>query len=216
MATTEKTDTRDESTAIPPPPIQTPSEGQAGRQDRHGPQKSNLSIRSEHRPSALSRSVGAFGPFSLMRRLFDDLERLTGFGAPGMHREGRGFEGSMFVPTVEVMHRDHKLIVNVDLPGMSADDIQVTVHDGALVIEGERHSEHEHQEGDVWRCERSYGRFQRVIALPEGTDTTSTEARFENGVLSILLRAPEQQEGRRIEIKTGGVSASRPVSTTSH
>lgn len=200
MATTGKTDNdkRDEMNAGRASQAPQSYEGHQGREGR---QKSNVQIGSESRPGALARSLGTLGPFSLIRRLFDDLEQLTGLG-PGMQREARGSGGSMFVPAVEVMYRDHKLVVNVDLPGMSADDVRVTVHDGALVVEGERHNEHERQETDVWRCERSYGRFQRVIALPEGSDIASTEARFENGVLAISLRAPAQQEGRRIEVKS--------------
>jgi len=211
MATTGKTEMKEEDTAARPPTTQAMQSSQEGQQG------SNLPIKRERRSGALARSAGTFGPFSMMRRLFDDMERLMGFGSFGSPFEARGLEGSMFVPNVEVMRRDDKLVVNVDLPGMSADDIQVTVQDGALVIEGERHNEHEDREGDVWRCERSYGRFQRVIALPEGADTASAEARFENGVLAISLRAPEQQGGRRIEVKTSDTSSDRSRSaTTTH
>jgi HSP20 family protein len=142
------------------------------------------------------------GPFSLMRRLFEDLGRFTGT-VPGPQVDERGLESSLFIPMVEVMQRDNKLIVNVDLPGMSADDVRVTIDEGALVVEGERRSEHETQEGDVWRCERSYGRFQRVIPLPEGADPETAEARFENGVLQISMRAPEpSKRGRQVDIQT--------------
>lgn len=217
MATTGKTDAddndkSDEMNAGRASPAPSSYEGHQGWPGRQGRQGSNVPVGSDPRPGSLARSRGTLGPFSLIRRLFDDLEQLTGFGGPGAQRESRGFGGLMFVPAVEVMYRDHKLVVNVDLPGMSADDIRVTVHDGALVVEGERHNEHERHESDVWRCERSYGRFQRVIALPEGTDITSTEARFENGVLAISLRAPAQQDGRRIEIKSGG--SAKPRSTS--
>jgi HSP20 family protein len=139
-----------------------------------------------------------------MRRLFDDLERLTGVDVPNEQRgERAALDSTIFMPTVEVMRRNDRLVVSVDLPGMRIDDIQVTVDDRALVIEGERRSEHEQEDGDVWRCERSYGEFRRVIPLPEGADPTTTEARFENGVLEISLRAPEPaRQTRKIDIKT--------------
>jgi len=181
---------------------------------------SNVPIMREDRPGALVPALGTFGPFSLIRRLFDDLERLTGLGAPDTQRGAdRGRGGFPFVPTVEVMRRDDKLVVNVDLPGLSADDIRVTVDEGALIIEGERRSEHEEQDGDVWRCERSYGHFQRMIPLPEGADAANAEARFDNGVLEISLRAPVQQTQRRkIDIKTNpsGAPSDKPKQTTSH
>jgi HSP20 family protein len=123
----------------------------------------------------------------------------------------------MFVPTIDVMRRHDQLVVSVDLPGMSVDDIQVTVDDGALIVEGERRNEHEQRDGDVWRCERSYGRFQRVIPLPEGADPTTTEARFENGVLEISLRAPEStKQGRRVDVKTSGNPSDTSRQSSSH
>ena len=172
----------------------------------------------QNRSSALARPLRSFGPFALMRHLFEDLGRLTGFGMADARRdEGSRLDGLMFVPLVEVMHRDGKLIVNVDLPGTAVDDISVTVDDGALIIEGERRGEREQQDGDVWRGERVYGRFQRVIALPEGADPSTTEARFENGVLEISLRAPEPaKKGRRIDIKTSGKSSEPSTQAGSH
>jgi len=180
----------------------------------------NVPIKREQRSGALAPAAGTFGPFSLMRRLFDDLERLTGFGAPDTRRgEDRGRGGFPFVPTVEVRRRDDKLVVNVDLPGLSPEDIRITADEGALTIEGERRSEHEEQDGDVWRCERSYGHFQRMIPLPEGADANTAEARFNNGVLEISVPVPEQKAPRRqINIQTGSSKASSDKSkqTTSH
>jgi HSP20 family protein len=199
--------------------------GERGRQTGSSPQGaqhtggqgSRALTRNDNRPGMLARS-GSFGPFSLMRRLFDDLDQLTGVNATDMRAlERRGLDGLMFVPTVDVMRRDDKLVVSVDLPGMPVDDIQVTVDDGALIIEGERRSEHEQQDAGVWRCERSYGRFQRVIPLPEDADPTTTEARFENGVLEISLRAPEPaKQGRKIDVKTSGKSSDTSKQAGSH
>jgi HSP20 family protein len=186
-------------------------------QSSSAPQSPGSLTRSRNRPGALARSLGTFGPFSLMRRLFDDLERLTGIELPDERGERRGLDSMMFVPMVEVRQRDDKLVVSVDLPGMSSDDIEITVEDGALIIEGERRSEHEHRDGDVWRCERSYGRFQRAIPLPEGVDTETAEARFENGVLQISLQAPERvRHGRKIDIKSSGASSGQAKPGTSH
>ena len=125
-------------------------------------------------------------PFSVLRRLFDD-----------------SFGRASFVPSVEVMQHDDRLIVKADLPGMEPNDVRITADHGDLVIEGERRSEHEDNEGDVWRCERSYGRFERRIALPPGAEIESAEARFDNGVLEISMRAPSREQRRTIDIKTG-------------
>ena len=166
-------------------------------------------VRNQKGSSALARPLGNFGPFALMRELFEALGRLTGLGTPGRQiDEANGLDALMFTPLVEVMHRDDKLIVNVDLPGTAVDDIRVIVDDGALIIEGERRGEREQQDGGVWRSERLYGRFHRVIALPEGVEPSTAEARFEDGVLEISLGAPEPaRKGGRIEIKTNPKSS---------
>jgi HSP20 family protein len=142
-----------------------------------------------------------FGPFALMRRLFEDLEQLAGVrdptGQPGPMQ-------AMFVPQIDVQQRDDRIVVHVDLPGIAPSDLQLRVEDDALVIEGERRSERELDEGGVVRTERVYGRFQRVIPLPDGADAESAEARFANGVLEVTIKTPQRQKGRRIEIRSAG------------
>jgi len=213
MATT-KSETNDDKTGERGP--QTSSSQQSAQSA--GGQGSRALTRNQDRSGAFARSAGNFGPFSLMRRLFDDLDRLIGVNPSDVRApERRGVDSLIFVPTVDVTRRDDKLVVSVDLPGLSVDDIQVTVDDGGLIIEGERHSEHEQQDGDVWHCERSYGRFQRVIPLPEGADPTTTEARFENGVLEISLRAPKPvNQSRKIDVKTTDRSTDASKQAGSH
>lgn len=196
MATTE----RPETSQTPETPTQQPP-ARAPQQDQQ-PQRA---ARSRYNPLALQASR-AFGPFSLMRRLFEDLGRLSGLGLPP-EREQEPEQApraavALFVPEVEIAHRGDRLVAQIDLPGLGADDVRVTIDDGLLIVEGERRSEYERNEGDVWTCERSYGRFQRVIPLPENADIESAEARFENGVLEISIRAPEQKtQGKTIPIQ---------------
>jgi HSP20 family protein len=141
-----------------------------------------------------------FGPFSLMRRLFDDMEQLWG----GAGREPLEQALAPFMPAVDVDRRGDRIIVRVDLPGMAADDVTVTIMDNALIVEGERRVEA--RERGVY--ERAYGSFRRVIPLPENTEAESAEARFENGVLEISVRAPERRErGRNVQINKPGDQA---------
>lgn len=142
-----------------------------------------------------------FGPFSLMRRLFDDLAQLAGIGEAGgeLERIPR-----VFVPSIEVQQRDDAMLVRVDLPGLAPNDVQLRVEDNALIIEGERKDERELEQGGVMRTERVYGRFQRVIPLPDGADADSAEARFANGVLEVTIKTPPRPKGRRIEIQSDG------------
>ena len=149
---------------------------------------------------AIARPTQMTGPFAFVRQLFEDLEQMWS----GVRWPGRGrAEGAAFIPQIEVSERDDKLVVKADLPGVAIEDVEVTLRDDALIIEGERHSESEHQQGNVWRSERVYGGFRRVIPLPEGVDPNSVEAQFNNGVLEVSLATPHKEStGKKIEIQS--------------
>jgi HSP20 family protein len=148
-------------------------------------------------------------PFALMRRFTEEMDRMFedfGMGgnlpvsqsAAGGLRQGAGF----FAPQVEVFEREGQLIVRADLPGMTKDDVRVEVTDNGILLEGERRYEHQENQGGVYRTERSYGSFRRLVPLPENANPEDAKATFKNGVLEITMRAPQQQaRGRQIEIQ---------------
>ena len=144
------------------------------------------------------------GPFGLMRRLFDDLAQLAGVGEPVTELERLP---GMFVPQIDVQQRDDRIVVRIDLPGTAPADVQLRIEDDVLIIEGERRTERELEEGGIVRTERLYGRFQRKIPLPDGADPESAEARFANGVLEVNIKTPQRRKGRPIEIQSGGEQA---------
>jgi HSP20 family protein len=144
------------------------------------------------------------GPFGLMRRLFDDLAQLAGVSEPVTEPERLP---GMFAPQIDVQQRDGRVVVRVDLPGTAPADVQVRIEGDALVVDGERRAERELEEGGIVRTERLYGRFERVIPLPEGADAESAEARFANGVLEVTIKTPQRQKGRQIEIQSGSERA---------
>jgi HSP20 family protein len=144
-------------------------------------------------------------PFALMRRFMEDMEQQwpqlgMGRGGQGMATAGSEF----FSPPVEIFEREGHLIVRVDLPGLTKDDVHVEVTDEALTIEGERRSEHEERQGGFFRSEHRYGTFRRQIPLPEGVNAAQVTASFKDGVLEVSMPAPQRQaRGRRIEIQSG-------------
>jgi HSP20 family protein len=107
-----------------------------------------------------------------------------------------------WVPDIDVVQRNHDLVVRADLPGLRKDEVKVDVTNNAVIIQGERRHETEEERGGLYRSERGYGRFSRVIALPEGTITDHARASFKDGVLEITMMAPpdEVTRGRRLEI----------------
>jgi HSP20 family protein len=124
-------------------------------------------------------------PFSFMRRMMDDMDRLFGEFAMG------GMEMANYWPEVEMLERGGNLLVRADLPGLTKDDVRVHITGDALVIEGERKKESEGEERGIYHSERSYGSFERRIPLPPGIDANTCDATFDNGVLEVKLKLPQ-------------------------
>jgi HSP20 family protein len=137
-----------------------------------------------------------------MNRLFDDV--LGGFGGlPPLASRGFGW------PHVELVEADGALRLSAELPGLDENDVELLIADGVLTLKGEKRAE----TADAARgySERSYGRFERSIALPVPVEEDKVEATFRNGVLTVTLpRAAEAPERRRrIAINGDGAPAAR-------
>lgn len=132
-----------------------------------------------------------------MNRLFD--EALRGFGLAG---EPAGL-GALAFPSVELSDHGAELRVTAELPGLEEKDIEVELVDGVLTLKGEKRTEIEDKERRY--TERSYGRFERRLALGAEIDEDKVKAQFRNGVLTITLpkAADAVQKSRKIAI-TGG------------
>lgn len=156
------------------------------------------------REPATAFPVPIASPFDVMRRFSEDMDRLFGRFAPWAVMPPFGEETTVgWAPQLDVFERDQELVVRADVPGLGPDDIKVEVTDEAVVIEGERKEEREEKGGSVYRSERSYGRFYRRVPLPEGAKADEAKATFKNGVLEVVMPAPERRipQGRRIEVK---------------
>lgn len=131
-------------------------------------------------------------PFSMLNDLEVMMDRTFGRRWP-LFRALPGIVGTEagWTPQIDMYERDNQLVIKAELPGISKDDIDVSLDQGDLVIKGERKSEHENQEGSVYRMERSYGSFYRRIPMPEGVKEDDISASFNDGVLEI--KAPSTQ-----------------------
>ncbi len=165
-------------------------------------EKKGIQTRPEERSLGRPTSTAGarFTPFSMMRRMMEDMDRLFGGEEAGPLEAWN--------PAVEVFQKAGKLVVRADLPGMAREDIRVHVDDGGLVVEGERKSEREEDREGYYHSERSYGSFRRRIPLPRGIDAQSCDARFDNGVLEVSLDLPKETK-KQVEVRAGG--AQKPV-----
>ena len=117
--------------------------------------------------------------------------------------EGNGQSTQSWVPTADVWETDDEVVYAFDLPGLLESDISVELEDGALTIAAERKREHEVEDGKYFRFERRFGTFSRTIGLPQGVGEDAVSAKYENGVLEVHVRKPEQPKPRKIEIGVG-------------
>src|SRR5262245_31462543 len=174
-----------------------------GRMARHG----------SFAPSMFALSPSAiFGisPFELMRRFTDELDHA--FEGLGLMRgaDVGAREIEMWTPSVEVFERDNNLVVRAELPGLDNEDVKVELTDDGLVIKGERRREHEERREGGYRSEIVYGRFYRLIPLPEGANIDQAQARMNNGVLEIMIPMAEtRRQPRSIPVESGAGQATQ-------
>lgn len=135
-------------------------------------------------------------------RLFDDFMG-RGFGLTRFGDFTDRF--SAFNPQVDVTENDKEIKVAAELPGLDEKDIEVSLSGDMLTISGEKKAEKEDKRENYYRMERSYGSFQRSVALPVEVDTEKVEATFKNGVLQVTLPKlhPGQETRKKISVKTG-------------
>ena len=105
---------------------------------------------------------------------------------------------------IDVVEEDDRLVVRASLPGMSADEIDVTIEDGVLTIKGSTADEKtEEGNGTYLVRERRTGSFHRRLRLPDTVDGEGAESRYENGTLSVAFPKVEAKKARRLEIQVG-------------
>ena len=104
-------------------------------------------------------------------------------------------------PATDIVENEAGVQIQVELPGLTTEDVQLTMENGTLTIRGEKKSAATGSEGGVHRVERSYGLFERSFALPETVDADRVSATLENGVLTVTLPRAEKAKARSIEVK---------------
>ena len=131
-----------------------------------------------------------------MNRLFEDFWRGFDFLSPF---EDGGSWG-VFTPRVDVEETADEVRVTAELPGLEEKDFELTLSGDTLVLRGEKREERE-DEARGWH-ERSYGSFERTVALPVEVDADRATAQFKNGVLRVRLPKSAKEQGKRIPIST--------------
>ena len=111
--------------------------------------------------------------------------------------------GVEWLPTADVIEREDSFVVQVELPGMKREDIDVSVTGTTLNISGERKAEAEVKKEGYRRRERSYGSFSRSMSLPSNVDADKIKASYEDGVLELVLPKTAETKPKKVVVSSG-------------
>ena len=136
-------------------------------------------------------------PFAEMRRMEDAINRMWSGSRPA------GYDSGRWDIPLDVVQQDDDIVVRASMPGLNPDEINVTLEDGLLTIEGEMSSETEANESDYLLKERRVGRFHRSLRLPDSVDAEKARPSYENGLLTISVPKQEAKKARRLEVRSG-------------
>jgi HSP20 family protein len=138
---------------------------------------------------------------NLMDRFFEEPYRLLGMGEGEESRTMR----------VDMRETENEIVLEAALPGVKAEDCDISLRDDSITVSGEIKSERkEEEEGQIYLQERYYGKFQRTIPLPSSVNADKVEATFHDGILRVVMPKTEEQKPRRISIKSGSEKSHQP------
>ena len=134
--------------------------------------------------------------FDRMSSLRSELDRLFDLSWSG--RDSGLFGG--WTPSLDVFDEKDHFVVTAELPGMKNEEIDLSFENGVLSISGERKQSKENKEGETFRSERYFGKFQRSVTLPAAVDSSKISASYKDGVLSVTLPKSEAAKPKQIQV----------------
>ncbi|HHI79039.1 MAG TPA: Hsp20/alpha crystallin family protein [Planctomycetes bacterium] len=148
--------------------------------------------------STTPREIAPIDEFdSLLDRFFPtNLLRSFGFRTPAL----RPFqEMETRIPRIDIVDHEKEVCVKAEVPGFKKDEVEITLNDGLLTIQGQKKEESKMEEGDMVRSEINWNAFSRSLRLPTEVKADEAKATYENGILEI--RIPKIQATSRKTIK---------------
>jgi HSP20 family protein len=136
--------------------------------------------------------------FGRLTDLQDEIDRLFDSPLAELARTSQLFTG--WTPALDLYEDKDNFTVKAELPGMKREDIELSFHEGSLSISGERKHEEKSSEGEAYRSERLFGRFQRTITLPAPVAADKVKAQYKDGILTVTLPKTEEAKPKRIDV----------------
>ena len=139
-----------------------------------------------------------WSPLDHLLNLREELHRLFDSPVAEGQRTTEFFDG--WTPAIDLYEDNENLFVKVELPGLKKEEIEVSVHDGALSISGERQAVKQDSSNQMFRSERFFGRFHRTLTLPKPVAVDAIKAAYKDGVLTVTLPKTEEAKPKQIEV----------------
>jgi HSP20 family protein len=138
-----------------------------------------------------------------LNSIFNDFANATG------ELQNESLSAGNFIPPVDIYEDANYLVLRLEVPGISQEDLQIDLENQTLTVKGERKFVKDEKEENFHRIERRYGSFVRSFTLPSTVETVSAQASYENGVLAITLPKKEGAKPKQVKIQIG--SGSKPA-----
>ena len=143
-------------------------------------------------------SIVKINPFNEMVGFQREMNRFFNDFFPALKDEAN--RSAVWRPSVDLHEDENAYTVDVELPGVNKEDVNVNFQDGALSISGDRKYENESKEQNAHRIERFYGKFHRSFTFPTAINGDGITASYENGLLKISVPKAEEVKPHQIEI----------------
>jgi len=147
-------------------------------------------------------AMSRWDPFRELSSIQSELNRL--FGRTYRVEGGDELRAAAWVPPVDVAETQDRFVITAELPGIRSDDVDISVENSVLRIQGERRFYEEQREDGFHRIERRFGSFSRSITLPSTADPEGIQVSFDAGVLTIEVPKKEEAKPRKIRVKATG------------
>lgn len=143
--------------------------------------------------------------FAHIRQEIQDFFTRMSHLIPSSHHEGTSQDRPPLIPAVDIYETDKDLVIKAEVPGLSEDDIKLSLANSTLTIEAEKKSKREKEGRTYHVIEQSSGLFIRTLSLPMEVDSSKVEAYVKHGILKISLpkSAQSQRIKKDIKVKKG-------------
>jgi len=144
-------------------------------------------------------AIRKWSPFNEFMAMQNQLDRLF---SETLERGARGdLDFGSWMPPVDLREENDKLVLEMELPGLKKDDVEISLENNVLTIKGERKFEKEEKKENFHKIERSYGKFARSFSLPTTVKPDGIDASLKDGILTVSLPFAEEAKPKKISIK---------------